>query len=283
MEKIEKIITHSGRFHADELLAITTLYMFGNHNFETFQSFKTVIQRVSSLDINDEVFDNPSIYILDIGRRYEPSLNNYDHHQNKDIEATNLLVLNQMDLSTSYQGLTNEDMIYRLKKNLYNHVDMCDRGLWKDWQVDKDTNVCTFNSLVASYNSLDNGFGFVLALDFVFNQLNIIKSKCLKECESFGLFDEYCYKVTSKVFYTTECLDIPNYKEVLYKRDCVFFVAPNREDGKYSLSTIDNKKYPLVEYGIESFMHPAKFISVYNNFDDALSSALENANHYNLI
>lgn len=66
---IEYTITHSGRAHRDDLFAAAlAVYHHGMH-------------KVFRRDPTEAELNNPDVLVLDVGRRYEPELNNFDHHQ----------------------------------------------------------------------------------------------------------------------------------------------------------------------------------------------------------
>lgn len=109
---IAKIITHAGTFHADEILSIALLRCMG---------IMAPIERTYTP--SDEDFYNPAIFVLDVGRRYEPERNNFDHHQNGDLAATNLLLLET--LGRPYFGNAVCD---RLHDSLFSRVSDIDRG-----------------------------------------------------------------------------------------------------------------------------------------------------------
>ncbi len=81
---VEKIVSHSGIYHEDDLLGVSLLLSrFPNAIHETVHP-----QRVPS-----EYLENPEIVLVDVGGSYDPDKNNYDHHQNSEIESSFLLVL----------------------------------------------------------------------------------------------------------------------------------------------------------------------------------------------
>lgn len=69
MEKIKKIITHSGNAHRDDLYSVAiALAKFG---------FIPVFRREPTFD----ELEDPEVLVLDVGMRYEPEKMNFDHHQ----------------------------------------------------------------------------------------------------------------------------------------------------------------------------------------------------------
>lgn len=66
-----RIVTHAGSAHADEVVSIALLLAAD----ETIESISRV-NDVPPADLGD-----PTVYVLDIGRRHDPDLLNFDHHQ----------------------------------------------------------------------------------------------------------------------------------------------------------------------------------------------------------
>lgn len=63
------IITHGGKAHRDELLAVACL----------LEEFGLIpVERRSPLE---EELKDPSVLVVDIGTKYDPKLRNFDHHQ----------------------------------------------------------------------------------------------------------------------------------------------------------------------------------------------------------
>jgi len=60
--------------------------------------------------------------VLDIGGRLESEKGNFDHHQNENITATNMLILNHF--------CNDEKLKVLLRKQLFSYVDAVDRGIF---------------------------------------------------------------------------------------------------------------------------------------------------------
>ncbi len=70
-ELSRRIVTHAGSAHADEVVSIALLLAAD----ETIDAIARV-NEVPPADLAD-----PSVYVLDIGRRHDPDRMNFDHHQ----------------------------------------------------------------------------------------------------------------------------------------------------------------------------------------------------------
>ncbi|MCF6312407.1 MAG: MYG1 family protein [Verrucomicrobiales bacterium] len=85
---IEKILTHPGSSHKDELLACCVLL---------YQHQVPLVRREPS----EEDLRNPNICVVDVGGEHDPQLNNFDHHQfprDSTPQCALSLVLQDLDL-----------------------------------------------------------------------------------------------------------------------------------------------------------------------------------------
>lgn len=83
-----KIITHNGHAHFDEFLAIALI--LARHDKTHF-----FIER---RDPSEDELNNPDIWVVDIGHRYEPHLKNFDHHQDLNLPASFVQVAEYLEL-----------------------------------------------------------------------------------------------------------------------------------------------------------------------------------------
>lgn len=71
MKKMNKLITHNGSFHADDIFAAATLSILLEKNSETFEIIRT----------RDEHIIKTGDYVFDVGGIYDVESNRFDHHQ----------------------------------------------------------------------------------------------------------------------------------------------------------------------------------------------------------
>ena len=83
------IITHPGRAHFDEFFAVSLVLAV-----DSAADFS--IQRRNP---TKEELDDPNVWVIDIGERYEPERRNFDHHQDVDIHASFVLVSDYLNLT----------------------------------------------------------------------------------------------------------------------------------------------------------------------------------------
>jgi len=70
MNQITRIITHSGKFHSDELIACAIIRLFNG-----------MAPVVRTREITTAMLEDPSIAVVDVGGVYAPESSNFDHHQ----------------------------------------------------------------------------------------------------------------------------------------------------------------------------------------------------------
>ena len=86
--KSSKIVTHNGYAHFDEFLAISLI--LARHDDTYFY--------IERREPTDQELNNPNIWVIDIGERYEPSLKNFDHHQDLGLPASFVQVAEYLEL-----------------------------------------------------------------------------------------------------------------------------------------------------------------------------------------
>lgn len=89
-----KIITHNGYAHFDEFLAISLI--LARHSDTHF-----FIER---RDPSEEELNDPNIWVVDIGHRFEPHLKNFDHHQDLHLPASFVQVADFLELKEILQS-----------------------------------------------------------------------------------------------------------------------------------------------------------------------------------
>ncbi len=87
--KEQKIITHPGSAHFDDVTAVSLVLAF----------YENTSFHVERREPKPEELNNPDIWVIDVGDRYEPEKRNFDHHQSLECPASFVLV-------AEYLGLT---------------------------------------------------------------------------------------------------------------------------------------------------------------------------------
>lgn len=90
------MVTHSGSAHFDELTAVSLIAAV--HPGTEFS--------IERREPTTEELDNPLVWVVDVGGRYEPAKRNFDHHQSSDSPAAFVLVARYLGLFETMSVLT---------------------------------------------------------------------------------------------------------------------------------------------------------------------------------
>jgi uncharacterized UPF0160 family protein len=71
------IVTHNGRFHADDVFAVATLYLFLEHS--DFPAWRN--KAIKIIRTRDEELFKEGNFVVDVGGIYDEENNLFDHHQ----------------------------------------------------------------------------------------------------------------------------------------------------------------------------------------------------------
>jgi len=179
--EINKICTHSGTFHADEVTAIAILKLI----------FKDA-DIIRSRDKNDL---ESSDMRVDVGMKYSPDTNDYDHHQKEGAgKRNNLISYASAGLIWKHFGdklVSNSQIHEKIDRKIIQTIDAIDVG-YKPYTF-KETEPYTISHIIQSFNPLrskaqkgDYNKGFFKAVDLVMeilvNEINILEEadRCKK-------------------------------------------------------------------------------------------------------
>jgi hypothetical protein len=163
-----------------------------------------------------------------------------------------MLILTEL----SNQGFISDEMHSELFDNIFEISDI-------DCNGPADKNGFQVNSLIKSFNSIDDGFE--LAVDVCRKYIQACKANVAQAQESREIWDRGT-KIGQEI---RVCDKFP----VHWKRyeEAMFLVYP--QDGKYNLITRDSSIAHLVSTGKESFIHANKFLAVFEFETDAIHCA----------
>lgn len=105
------VITHPGKFHLDEIVAISLLKL----RFEREDGIPVHVERRMPTDAE---MQSHEVWVVDIGGAYWPRLRNFDHHHDKSIPCSAVLVAKEILSAQSYE----------LASEFLDAVDAADRG-----------------------------------------------------------------------------------------------------------------------------------------------------------
>jgi len=259
------ILTHGGIFHADEVCAIALLIVSHNPSFvniyraprKELDSGKFAV--ASSRGLKQLVTDNTeaNFFVLDCLGTYDTDEFFFDHHQNAELEATNVLIA-QHEFTEDYFKFI-KDFLYRVSD-----VDRNRSGLE---EVEQPTEI---TAIIRSLNSVENGF--ILAVTMLvkyfvstINQYNkyIVSRKSYINMERVG-----------NIKFTTTPMRLVNWQPDAKDEEVDVIVLPDGEsdsDGYIALSR-STKDYIIPEDGDHSFRHNSGFLAKYPSLIVALKS-----------
>ncbi len=125
-----KVIVHPGRFHLDEVVAVSLLKLICEKNSE-----ELFLRRCLP---TQEELDDPETWVVDVGGIYNPALRNFDHHQDRNLQCAAVLV--------AEAALSPEDL--KKLKSFLQAVDEADRG--------NKTSADKYGRRVATVRSISN-------------------------------------------------------------------------------------------------------------------------------
>lgn len=249
--KCKKIITHDGLFHADEVMAIALVH-------EMFTGIP--VERTRTISTDDML--NFDVWIIDVGGKYDPYFKLFDHHHDADLPASCVLILNYLWM--------NDVISIELYNELNSAFDVIS-------EIDKGSpaifNGFQFNSLIKSFNSLDNGFQ--LSLDVCSNYIKCAIDSVNKTEQSQIIWNNG--KIVSEKIMVCDAFPI-HWKR--YDTDIQYLIYPN--SGKCNLLSKDSVLYPIKATGEEEFIHNAKFLAVFSSKEKAIDCALTSVLMQNL-
>jgi hypothetical protein len=241
---IKKIITHGGEFHADEVSAIALFFILNKRTRGDIFIEKKFI-------ITPEELADPSILIIDIGRNYNPELGNLDHHQDANLEASNLLMVDYLLMMGE-----DERVLQRLRELLFERISDVDLGKAKPLSYE-------YSSLIK--NCVDFDQAFEMAYGIIARMLiNIEKS----------ILDEERYKSLPKVGRVAIQEDseiILGWKDLAFGTGVCFLVCPNVRGG-WNLISSDSDLYCIPESSNQTFRHNTGFMAVYLTKEEAVEA-----------
>lgn len=243
--KFNKVLTHGGVFHADEVLAIATL-----RKLEVIDN-STTIERV--IKVEGEI---PSdVLVLDCGGEFN-GVNLFDHHQDAKLPASNLLVLRAFCKDTK--------LVQVLTDTFFGAISDTDKGITKSQPA-------SFTQLISNFNMLQNGFE--LALQFATMALDAAWQVASESVRLEGKWFSLPTIFNGKAKLQEDSEFIPNWKSLAEKEGILLLVAPNVRGGWQIVS--QNSDVLAIEKGFEgqTFCHNTGFMAVYETKEFALKHA----------
>lgn len=250
------ILTHPGTRHADETLAIVHLW----------NQLGVIPVRFSYTPTEDE-FNDPEIIVLDIGRRYQPSLNNFDHHHDPELPATNLLVLRHFPLEPKVQE--------KIERYLFDYVDKVDRGDIVEKVSTDEVFRPTFNSAIRNCNAIsdDDMEVWDAATSIAIPFYKAALAAATKSVADEGRWNTEVTKYPGYAIHNSTD-PITGWQGYAEEDNIFFLLTPNKRGG-WQIISRDSINYKIPYHPDQTFLHNSGFLAAYETMVQAENHVLE--------
>lgn len=248
---ITKIVTHEGTFHADEISGVALL-------LRLFPG--TPVERTYTPSEAD--FADPSVVVLDIGRHYEPELSNFDHHQDAELPAANMLILR------NFFAPQMPRVAELLEKYFFGYISDVDTGK----VVENDTTPPTINSIIRCCNNLPKDTAFQTALGIMSTALDAQLATIYNRIDSERIWQTV--SITGQVAIYDSTQFIVGWHELAEESGVNYLVSPNLRGG-YQITSRDSKAFPIPPDPRQTFRHNSGFLAAYKTLEEATDHAME--------
>lgn len=238
---MKKIIVHNGMFHADDVMAIAILR-------QIFGATEVPIMRTN--EVAQEDLNDPDVFVVDVGRQYVPSLNNYDHHQDDSLPSACMLVMLAHPDAGDYPYIIH---------NLLSPISNCDKGI-------NSPRAGTLNSVLRPFNTIPDGFTRAIHLCEEILDVYRINSSTIPESER--IWD--AAEKRGKFAILNEL--IFGWRPFAMRDGIQYILCPSmRGKGQWNIVSRDSHLFTIPPDEKQLFLHSSGFIASYENYEDALS------------
>lgn len=233
-------ITHSGQFHADELFGLAVLEYAGI-------SFDVERRKPTGGEL-----ETPNVIVIDIGGQLNYENNNFDHHQDKELPSSNVLVARKY---------LSQKLSEYLENGLFGVISDNDTGK----NISK-FNDCGIYDTIRKFNNLESGFEMARKICFGILKAEIATAEKVFESERLWTDAE------KKSNYAISDHFIMDWQKKAEREGVVFMLTPNPRGG-WQISSRDSKSHPIPEHESQTFIHANKFMAVYPSKEAAVAHA----------
>jgi len=234
---IERIITHDGSFHADEVMAIALIF---EHLGERPVS--------RTRQISDAEFADPAVWVIDVGRRFDPASACFDHHQDASLAASCCLMADHLRQA----GLMTPALHEEMGSMLHVISDM-------DCHGNGDYNGIQFSWVIRMLGNLEDGFD--RAIDLCRCVIRAARQTVADQAASKSIWDAGV-DIAPRA---RTCSDYP----VLWKRYATHHLLIYPDKDMWYVVTYDSRILPLESTGRERFMHNSRFTAGFDTREAA--------------
>ena len=287
---VEKIITHNGTFHADDVFAVATLLLhFGDAKPEIIRT-------------RDEKIIATGDCVADVGGVYDATKNRFDHHQKGGAGARSDGVpyaafgLVWKKFGPALAG--DSALAARIEKELVEYVDAFDTGAARSEPIVADVFSFAIGTAISNLNptwkesALDVDMQFLKAVDFAKSVLVRVIERAGHDAEGERVVEKVYQEAPDKKIIVF--LESYPWDEVLAQKPEPLFVVEPASNGNWKVKTMNvrthdftsRKLLPESWAGLRDgdlvavsgvpdaiFCHPLRFIAVAKSKDGALALA----------
>ena len=281
-------ITHNGNFHMDD---VASCVIFNELHPES--DYNVFIYRSDHNELHANYLENRETWVADVGQIYDPSMNNFDHHQDKNLDSAIGLVwskygndyiscvLNKIDKDqevsirliryiNNYMKNHIIDYITVVDNNIDNHFQQCRR-------VDK---LVSGAALIGALNDVnDSNQQYLKAVEFMDEIFQGLIRKSLFLWKSAKIWDGKKYLVSLTNLSVVELSDVAPISD---RTGFDFVLYPNSTEGSgyYKLRARDSSIKPLIRPQMVDpndlvFYHARDFLMTFKNRESAIKYIVE--------
>ncbi len=218
---MQKVITHSGPFHADDVFAVASLQLhFGQENIEVIRT-------------RDEAIMATGDIVVDVGAVYDPARQRFDHHQVGAPVRDNGIPYAGFGLIWKHYGeqiCNSKTVAESVEKSLVFSIDAADNGVSLYQTTEIGVSPTTVSDIVSLFNPIegttaDQDQAFLKAVDFARD----ILGKAIARAKAKELMKEIAHSVyQSSNDKELLIFDVPMSKSLLIEYPEVkFIVSPD--------------------------------------------------------
>jgi uncharacterized UPF0160 family protein len=231
------LITHSGKFHVDDIFACATLQLILDKKNIHYKVIRT----------RDESIITSGDYVFDVGGIYDPSINRFDHHQPTGAGVrTNGIPYASFGLVWKHFGnkLSSEEIAQEIDVKIASGIDALDNGISITKNIYPDVFPIDFGDIASSFkpswknvdeSGFDKGFLEIVAIAKKFLEREIIYLEELKEAEQLV---ERAYQNASDKRIVTLDQYSPGKSKLAMHPEPLFVIYPNTTNNTWMANTV---------------------------------------------
>jgi uncharacterized UPF0160 family protein len=232
---MKKIITHSGAFHADDIMAVALLTLLLNAKNETYEIIRT----------RDEAVFPTGDYVVDVGGIYDSAINRFDHHQQGGAGARpNGVPYSSIGLVWKHYGMEfckDATIFSRIDAGMVESLDLGDNGIETYTVTSRGVHPYLWHNIVAIFRPVGKDIG---KEDERFLELVLFCRTFLQNLLAVEQDRLEAEKKVAAAYSSTEDKRLLVFSEYLQwqrpvsaLRDVLFVVTPERTPGSWKLNT----------------------------------------------